>query len=72
MSDNSAKVLSITAVWACTACMFIFGIFDFNWRGSEAFVLMIIISVGFLIAAAYATKVICRSFEPGEKKEENA
>lgn len=62
MSDNSAKVLAITAVWVCTALIFVFGVFDFNWRGGEAVVLMLLISVAICIAAAYATKKICDSF----------
>ena len=73
MSDNSAKVLSVTAVWISTACIFVFGIFDFNWRGGEAVVLMLLISLSICASAAYATKKICDAFtlvkENGESRQ---
>jgi len=72
MSDNSAKVLSITAVWVCTACMFIFGIFDFNWSGLTACLLMIVISLGICFSAGYATKIICKTYENTKEKGANS
>ena len=62
MSDNSAKVLSITAVWISTACLFIFGICKMNWHGNNAIMLMLLVSAVICISAAYATKKICNVF----------
>jgi uncharacterized ion transporter superfamily protein YfcC len=64
MSDNSAKVLSVTAVWISTACLFIFGICKMNWHGNSAIMMMLLVSVVICIAAAYATKKICDVFTP--------
>ena len=58
MSDNSAKVLSVTAVWVSTACLFIFGICKMNWNG-YAVVLLLLVSFVICVATAYATKKIC-------------
>lgn len=63
MSDNSAKVLSLTIVWASTCLTFIFGVFDFNWNGPVGALLMFVVAVGICTAAGYATSAICKSFE---------
>lgn len=70
MSDNSAKVLSITAVWVSTAAIFIFGILDAHWSGRGAIEIMLITSLIICISASYATKKICDVFAPVAKKED--
>ncbi len=67
MSDNSAKVLGINAVWVSTACMLIFVIFDLNWKGALAVGLMLLISLAMCATAAYATKKICDVHAPIDK-----
>lgn len=67
MSDNSTKFLSINAVWASTACMFIFVILDISWKGSAATALMTFISLAMCSSAVYATKKICDVHAPLNK-----
>ena len=72
MSDNAAKVLSVTAIWVSTALIFTFGVFDFSWKGPEAVFLMLIISLVICGAACFATWTVCKSFaKPVEDEHEN-
>jgi hypothetical protein len=60
MNDHSAKMLSTLAIWIATACVFIFGVFRFNWTGVPSGLLWTIVSLAIASGAAVATQAVWR------------
>lgn len=70
MNDHSAKMLSTVAIWIATACVFIFGVFRFNWNGVPSGLLWTIVSLAIASGAAMATQAVWRSDSTARREEQ--